>query len=198
MAHEPQDKLGDHGGIGAVRVLAAAEDIEVAQADGLHSVELGEVPGIEFIDILGDGIRRERLADLVLDFRQRLAVAISRAAGGIDEAPDLGIAGSNQHVEEAHDIDFGREDRVFDGTRDRADRRLVQDEVDAGAGLVAGGEVADVALDQAEARIVEVGLDVASVAGEEVVQADDVVVLLQQDLDKIGADKARAAGDEDF
>jgi len=56
----------------------------------------------------------------------------------------------------------------------------------------------DVALDQAEARMAEVGLDIPAVAGKEVVEAGDVVVLAQQELDEIGPDEAGAAGDEDF
>ena len=45
--------------------------------------------------------------------------------------------------------------------------------------------------------MVEVQLDIPAVAGEEVVETGDVVVLAQQELNEIGPDEARAAGDED-
>lgn len=38
--------LGDHRRVGAVGVLAGAEDIEVAQADGLEAVGAGEHAGV--------------------------------------------------------------------------------------------------------------------------------------------------------
>ena len=58
--------LGDHGGVGAVGVLAGAEDVEVAQADGCEAVAAGEDVGVEFVDVLGDGVGAERLADACL------------------------------------------------------------------------------------------------------------------------------------
>jgi len=39
----------------------------------------------------------------------------------LDEAgDDLGVTCSHQHVEEAHDVGFGRENRVFNRAQDRA------------------------------------------------------------------------------
>ena len=43
----------------------------------------------------------------------------------------------------------------------------------------------------------EVRLDIPAVAGEEVVQADDVVVLLEENFDQVGTNEAGPAGDED-
>ena len=50
---------------------------------------------------------------------------------------------------------------------------------------------------QLEVRVVEQVLDVLAPAGEEVVQADDVVALGQQPVAEMGADEPGAAGDED-
>ena len=41
------------------------------------------------------------------------------------------------------------------------------------------------------------GADVAAVSGEEVVEADDVIVLSHQGIDEIGADEAGTTSDED-
>ncbi len=56
--------FGDHGGIGAVGVLPRAKDVEVAQADGGETVAAGKHVGIEFVDVFGDGVGAERLADV--------------------------------------------------------------------------------------------------------------------------------------
>jgi hypothetical protein len=58
-----RDPLGDDGGIGAVGVLARAEDIEIAKADGFGAIAAAEDGGVKFVDVFGDGVRRERSAD---------------------------------------------------------------------------------------------------------------------------------------
>ena len=109
------DPFRDDRRIGAVGVLPLTEDIEVTQADGLEAVGAGEDVGVKFVDQFGNGIGRERFADLVFHFGQVGVVTIGRAAGGIDEALDLGIAGGNEHVKETVDIVLVGGDGVFDG-----------------------------------------------------------------------------------
>ena len=98
------DPLGDDGGIGAVGVLAWAEDIKVAQADGVKAVAAGKDVGIEFIDVLRDGVGAQGFADGVFYLGQSGVVAIGAAAGSIGETFDFGVAGCYQHVEEAADV----------------------------------------------------------------------------------------------
>ena len=50
---------------------------------------------------------------------------------------------------------------------------------------------------QLEARMTDEVLDVALRAGEEIVEADDLVASLDQPLAQVRADKAGASGDED-
>ena len=114
------DPLRDNGGVSAIRVLAWAEDVEIAQADGVKTITARKHVGIQFVDVFGDRIRRQRFADLVFHFGQAGMVAIGRAGGGIDEALDLGIACGDQHVEEAADIGVIGGDGVFERARDRA------------------------------------------------------------------------------
>ena len=64
------DPARDHRGIGAARILARPEHVEVPQADGLHPVRACKHVGVKLVDVLGDRVRRQRLADLVLDLRQ--------------------------------------------------------------------------------------------------------------------------------
>ena len=68
--------------------------------------------------------------------------------------------------------------------------------------LAAGRGIADVALDEAPARpgtgadLFAHLLEVAAVAGGEVVKAGDAMTGAQQRLDEVGADEAGRAGDE--
>ena len=70
------------------------------------------------------------------------------------------------------------------------------------AGAVAVGQVADVALDEVEPPPLQGrhegldGVQIAVVAGGKVVQADHVLVELQQGLQQVAAQEAGHAGDE--
>ena len=66
--HHGRNPFGNDRGVGAVRVLARTEHVEVAQADGLHAVAAGENVRVQFVRVFGDGVGRERSADDVLDF----------------------------------------------------------------------------------------------------------------------------------
>ena len=89
--------------------------------------------------------------------------------------------------------------RILERARHRAKRRLMQDEAATRDRLAADLGIADVALDEAEAR----GLirrhagrelfEVAAMSGGEIVEADDLLVERQQRLDKVRADESGGA-----
>ena len=93
---------------------------------------------------------------------------------------------------------------VFEAARHAAERGLVQHVVDALAGALAVGQAADVALDEAEARPLRRRnealhfIQVALVAGGEVVQPHDFLVQLEQGFEQVAADEAGDAGDQPF
>jgi len=78
----------------------------------------------------------------------------------------------------------------------------VQHVVDAGAGVVAVVEVADIAFDKGEIGPLlgaNEGFDLVEVflvPGGEVVQPDDLLVEFKQGFQQVGADKACYAGDQ--
>jgi hypothetical protein len=78
-----------------------------------------------------------------------------------------------------------------DRADDRAQRRLVVDDVAPGQGLAERRRVVDVGLDEAGARI-----HVGPLAGGEVVEHDHVVAPRQEGVDEVGADEAGAPGDQ--
>lgn len=150
-AEEGGGPFGDDGGIGARGILARAEDVEIAQADAAQAVGAGEDVGVEFVDVFGDGVRRERFADDVFLLGQAGVIAVGGTAGGVNKAGDALVAGGDQHVQKAVDVGGVGGQRVFDRAWHGAEGGLVEDVGDAGAGAAAVVGVADVALDEVKA-----------------------------------------------
>lgn len=100
------------GGVRACGVLARAEDIEIAETDGVQSERAGEDASVGFIHCFGCGVGGKGLADMVFDFWQSWMVAIDGTAGGVNKAPDFGVAGGDEHVEKAADISVVRGDGI--------------------------------------------------------------------------------------
>lgn len=158
-----EDPFGDHGCIGAVWVLAAAEDVEIPKTDGFKSVGFGEDISVQLVDQFSYGIRREGLADLVFNLGQVWVVTVGRAAGGVDKAFDLRVPCSNQHVQESVNVVLVGGDGVFDAAWDGTEGGLVEDVIHMTRlrtqcrglsapkhGVAAVVKVTDVALDEVE------------------------------------------------
>ena len=191
----------DHGGVGAVGVLAGAEHIEVAQADGLEPEGAGKHVGVEFVDVFGDRIGRQRVADGLFDFGQARVVAIGGAGGGVGEAAHRFVLGGHQHIQEAIDVGLVGGNWVLNGARHGAQCGLVKNVICPLYGFAAVIQVADVAFHEAESGpllLGDQGLDfvqVVLVAGGEVVQAHYCLVQFEQGFQQVGADEAGYAGD---
>ena len=71
-------KDGQNSGILRGWILIRAEDIEVAERDGLQSVDAGEGLHVKLAGQLGDCVRRDRAGVHVFGFRQRGSVAVAR------------------------------------------------------------------------------------------------------------------------
>jgi hypothetical protein len=130
-ARDRADPTRDHRGVGALRILPRAEDVEVPQSDRLHAVAARENIGIELVDVLGYRVRRERAADHVLHLGQRRMVAVGRARGRVHEAPHARFPGGSQHVHKPGRIRSMGGERIGDRARHRAERRVMQNGVDA-------------------------------------------------------------------
>ena len=91
------------------------------------------------------------------------------------------------------DVDVVGADRIVDRARHRAQRRLVEDALDARDRAPHVVRVAQVALDQLEP--VEAG-QVLAPAGGEVVEDAHAVAAAHERLGHVRPDEARAAGDE--
>lgn len=198
--------FGDDGGIGALGVLAGAEHVEVAQANGVEAVAAGKHVGIQFVDVFGDGVGAEGFANDVFHLGQAGVVAIGAAAGGVgeafDTAPCIGIARGHEHVQKPGDVGGVGGDGVFDAAGHTAQCGLVQHVVHTLASALAVGQLADVALDEAEVGPLGGGdkglhfIEVALVAGGKVVQAHHALIQLEQGFEQVAANEAGHAGDE--
>lgn len=194
--------FGDDRGVGAVRVLAWTKDVEVAQADGLKAVAAGKDVGIQLIDVFGHGVGAEWFAYAVFYFGEGWVVAVGAAAGGVGEALHLGVASGYQHVEEAADVGGVGGGGVGQAAGDAAQGGLVQHVVHAVTGFLAVFWIADVALPELEVGPLGWGnqgsdfVQVALVAGGEVVQPHHALVELEQGFKQIAANKAGRAGNE--
>ena len=93
-----------HGGVLALRILARSEHVEVAERDGLESVELVIEPAIDLARVLLERVRRARIRRHRLDLRQLLGVAVGRRRRREDHAPHARLARALEHVERAVDV----------------------------------------------------------------------------------------------
>ena len=185
------EPLGNDGGIRAVRVLALAKDVEIAQADGWKAVAALKDVCIKLVNIFGYRIGREGMADAILDLGQFLAVAVGGGGGRIDKALRARVARGKNHVEKTVDIAAVGENRVVYRPWHGAKSGLVQHMVNAGAGVFAGFKITDIAFDKDEAGKVVLAhklanhFEIAAVAGKEIVQANDFLAAFQQPLQQV-------------
>ena len=188
--------------VGALGVLARAEHVEVAQPGAFHAV--GPRPGgrEQLVDRLGGGVRRQRLTGHRLELRQRRMVAVHRAGGRVDQATQAGLARRGEQLGEAGRVRTEGAHRMLDGARHRSEGGLVQHMGHAAQRLRTGLRIADVAVDELEARPGRLAdrrtdvLEVAPRAGREIVEADDLLAVPQQCLDQVRADEAGRTGDQ--
>ena len=142
------EETRDHRGVGPVRILPRAEDVEVAQPDELHAVAAGEDAGELFVHGLRERVGRERPPFLPFFLGQPRAVAVDAGGGGVDDPPDAGIARRGEDVGGPGHIDGDARRRVLHRPRHRTEGRLVKDDGGSRARPAAGLGVADVRLEK--------------------------------------------------
>ncbi len=141
-----------HSSVFALGILPWPEHIEIAQTDRGKAVATGEDSGVEFVHIFGHAVRAELLAHNLFNLGQARVVTVSAAASGVREAFDLRAAGGHQHIQETRDVGGVGFEWVSDAARHTGERCLMQDVVDAFAGLAAIIKAADITLCETELR----------------------------------------------
>src|SRR5450631_905925 len=192
----------DYRSVGAVRILAGTKNVEVAQAHCFPAVASGKNLCIEFVDVLADRIRRQRVTDRVLDLWQTRMVAVGRTRAGIDKTPDASITCRHEHVEKACGIRSMGRQRVFDRSGYGAQRGLMQYDLHTFAAAATRGQVDDVGFDEgmsAPGLLADRAAHfskVVAVSGRKVVDTGDTLVEAQQLDEQMRTNEARASRDE--
>src|SRR5262249_23651438 len=135
-------------GVGRTWILARAEDVEVAEADVLQSIHTAERLRVEFADVFGDAVGRNRLRLHRFDFRQSRRFAVSGRGSGEDDAFDFGVARGEQNVQSAFDVDAIGFEGVFDGAGNRSARGKVDDVIGFVHRAADGFDIVDGAFDE--------------------------------------------------
>src|SRR5690242_6636989 len=136
---------------------------------------------------------RIHVAPITLRLRMDLGVAVDLGGGGQQKARGLGL-GEAERLVGAERTDLERLDgqlEIVDGTGGRG-------EVQYAVELALDVEiVGDVVLDKAEPRVAYQVRDVVGAPGDEVVHPDDVVLVGNEPIREVRAQKPRRSGDED-
>ena len=185
---------GNGSGVGAVWVLAGAEDIEEAQGGGVDAAFPSEHFQIVFAIQLGDRVGAFGLRDHVLGFGDRGVVAIDRRRAGEDEFVHPVVGSGFQDMQKSGDVEMVALDGFLHRLRHGDHRGEVKHMRDTGHDGVDQRTIGDAAPDEGVLEAVQV----VEMTGTEIVQHDDFRGAALEVLDKVGTDEARAAGDEDF
>ncbi len=188
------DEERDDRGVRAVRRLPRAKDVEIAEPYGLQPVDLAEGGTVVLARQLGRGVGRQRQSRVRLVLGQLLRAAVSAGAGRVNEAPHPRVARRQQHLQRAVGASAVRGQRIGDAARHRRQRRLMEHDFAAAHRLAHRFRVRYVAVDDLDP--VAYREQVRRVARAEVVQHAHGPAALQQRLNQMGADEARAAGYE--
>lgn len=169
------DELGDDGGIGAVRVLATAEHVEITQAVGVETVVERVLLRPFLVATLGEGVRREKVAFNAFALGEMRLVAINGGTGGVNKLLHTTATGCLKHVERALDVVGAIEQRLLQRAGNTAPSGLVKNVVDSLATAKAGVVIFDIAFDKLVASIVKEHVDIGLLAGAQVVETTHAV-----------------------
>ena len=129
-------------------------------------------------------------------------IAIRGAGCRINKTPDSCVARGDQHVEESGRVRGVGAQRIRERPRNRAQRSLVQYDIDRIAHAAASIEVDDIGFDERVAFPRSLAhfppnlIEVPAMAGFEIIDADDVLIEPQECFQQMRADESGAPGDQ--
>src|SRR5581483_11598422 len=183
----------DHRCVLGARVLARAEDVEVAEHDRLEGlVHAREADAVALGGELRDSVGRDRIGEERLAHGKVGLRSVHRRRGGEDDAPNALVPGGEEDVQRSFDVHGARRQRVLDGARDRSERAEVIDDLPAADRVVYALVAAELSFDDVDVEAVEV----RAVPRREVVEHADLVAALEQRAHEVRADEACASGDD--
>ena len=151
-----------------------------------------------FIDKFGDSIGRKGPADVMLYFRQFLAVSVSRRTGCIDKPFYTFVTGCDKHVQEAVDVVAVCSNRIVYASGDAAKSSLLKHGITVLDRFPASVQVTDVSFDKTEVVIPKERLDVVQESRGQIVQTRNIISLADKVFAEIRAYESGSAGNKDF
>ena len=188
------DENGDGGGVGAVRILAWAEDVEEAEGAGVEDAGAAVEIEIVFPVQLGDRVRGFGFREHTLGFGDGRVVAVNRRRGGVDDFFHAVTGGGIQDIQQALDVDIDGFQRALHRLGDADKSGKIENAIHPGDGVLHHLWIGDRSVDESVIEAIEI----FPVSGAQVVQHADLSGLALEVLDKVGAYEARAAGDKNF
>ena len=184
----------EHAGIRRAGVLARAENVEVPKTDVLQSINTAEDVGVKLTHVFGYAVGRNGFGLHGFDFGQGGRFAVSGRGGGEHHAFHFGVARGDQHVEGALDIDLVGFQGIFHRAGNGSARGEMQHVIGFLHGAAYGFEVVDAALDEGN-FVADLG-EIFFLAGGEIVEDHHAFAAADEFFDGVGADKARATGND--
>src|SRR5208337_4379787 len=194
VLEEGGSEAGKYAGIGRIRVLPRAEDVEVPERNALEAVTALESLRVKLTHVFRDAIGRDRGGLHVFRLGKRGGLAVGRRGGGEDDALDFIVAGGQQDIQGAVDVDAVGIERILDRARNRGASGQVNHEFGLQHGLLHGLQIGDGALHEGD-FVANFG-EILLFAGRKIVKHDDAVTSPDELLHRVGADKSGAPRDQ--
>ena len=118
MGRSGQDRLGEQEQ-GHVRPAPGTVDREEAQSGGRQAEEMAVGVGHQFVGLLGGGVERHRMVDVVVHRKRHPGVgAVDRTRRGIDQVLDPGVPAALEEIDKADQVGVDVGVRVDQGIAD--------------------------------------------------------------------------------
>ena len=184
------DEAGNNGGIGAVGVLAGAEDVEVTKANGFQAVGVGEGAAVVFAGKFGGGVGGFRQVGEGFDFAGDGLVAVGAAGRGVNDAANARLSGGVQNGDGAGDTSMVGIEREFDTTGHGSQGCFVEDDFYVFHAPHHSFGVGDVAFD--DINLIAPRLQIFSMAQAEVIQHAHLTAFGNQGFHQMRTNKPAA------
>ena len=195
--HDPQDESRDHFAVESLKMLSGSISVEQAQHHAGQPVGSAIDAKIQLSGELGGAVGGAGLQRMRLVHGNVPPVAVHFGGGGVDNFAYLIFKRGHADVQGTSGVDFVDQAGIVKGDPHALNREVI-DEIHSARGAKNGFRVSNVALDEPNPTQFEMVPKVLPPSGRKVVQHPNLVAGPGEIVDQIAADKARAAGDQNF
>src|SRR4030095_452917 len=168
------------------------EHVEVAQAHVLQSIHAAKLLRVEFADVFCNAVWRNRFRLHGFNFWQSRSFTVGRGGSSEYNPFYLGVAGSEQEIQRAFDIDAIGLQGIFDGARNRSASGKMNHVIGFVHRAANRFDVVDGALD--EGNLVARFAKIVFFAGGKIVKDNHAFTAADECVHRVGSDEAGATG----